>query len=91
MTQNFIYSFAPRSEDPARGAAIELDVCEITDAGIRGVLQTPDAAYDSPSIILRAVAEKKPALGQTVGGGGRHAKKARDICRTAISQRVCPV
>ncbi len=51
MTRTFIYSFTPRSKDPAPGATIDLDVSEIEDAGIREVLQTPGAAYGAWSIL----------------------------------------
>lgn len=53
MNRTFIYSFTPRSKDPAPapGATIDLDVSEIEDAGIREVLQTPGAAYGAWSIL----------------------------------------
>ena len=53
MTRTFIYSFAPPSLDPSPGATIALDVSEIEDAGIREVLQTPGAAPETITYILR--------------------------------------
>lgn len=43
MSRTFIYSFTPPSLGPAPDATIELNVCEIEDAGIREALQTPAA------------------------------------------------
>jgi hypothetical protein len=60
VTRTFIYSFNPRSKDPAPGPTIELDVAAIEDAGIREVLQTPGAAYGAWSILDALLAPTGP-------------------------------
>lgn len=45
MTRTFIHSVDPTSASPIAGSTVDLEVSEVEDAGIREVLQTPDAAY----------------------------------------------
>lgn len=75
MTRTFIYSFTPRSKDPAPGVTIELDVSEIEDAGIREVLQTPGAAYGAWSILDALLASI--GAGHPSSSGSRSAKLAK--------------
>jgi hypothetical protein len=51
MIRTFIHSFEPPSANPISRPAVDLDVSEIDDAGIREVLQTPGAAYGAWSIL----------------------------------------
>jgi len=51
MTRTFFHSFDPPASSPVSGATVDLEVCEIEDAGIREVLQTPGAAYGAWSIL----------------------------------------
>jgi hypothetical protein len=60
VNRTFIYSFAPRSDDPAPGPTIELDVTAVEDAGIREVLQTPGAAFGAWSILDALLAPTGP-------------------------------
>ena len=51
MIRTFIHSFDPPGDSPITDPAVDLDVSEIEDAGIREVLQTPGAAYGAWSIL----------------------------------------
>lgn len=51
MTRTFLYTFEPAAASPVAGTAVDLEVSDIEDAGIREVLQTPGAAYGAWSIL----------------------------------------
>ena len=51
MTRTFLHTFEPAAANPITGPAVDLEVSDIEDAGIREVLQTPGAAYGAWSIL----------------------------------------
>lgn len=60
MIRTFIHSFGPPGDSPIAGPAVDLDVSEIEDAGIREVLQTPGAAYGAWSILDALLTDTGP-------------------------------
>jgi len=51
LTRTFLHSFAPAAASPIAGPAVDLEVSDIENAGIREVLQTPGVAYGAWSIL----------------------------------------
>lgn len=60
MIRTFIHSFDPPGDSPIAGPAVDPDVSEIEDAGIREVLQTPGAAYGAWSILDALLTDAGP-------------------------------
>jgi len=55
LTRTFLHSVAPAAASPIAGPAVDLEVSDIEDAGIREVLQTPgvDALLTSTASMNR--------------------------------------
>ena len=61
MTRTFEHTFDPQEHNPIKGNKAKLTVCEIEDAGLREILQTPGAGFGSWRV-LENLLDTSPAF-----------------------------